>query len=187
MKDLSQKHYYWNMQQNIYRKKFTEFINSDVLTRQIEEAADLIEKHQRIFFIGNGGSNSICSHLMEDFAKVLRYESFAFSDASLITCFSNDYGYEQAMVEWMKVYYKPNDILVAISSSGNSANVNNAVDFANTINQNVITLTGFKPDNKMRNKGQINFFLDSDSYGIVECYHQTILHTVLDIINERRK
>lgn len=172
---------------NTYKEKFTEFLNSKTIDDQILEAVKMIRQHKRIFFIGNGGSNSICSHLMEDFAKVLKYESFAFTDPALITCFSNDYGYDKAMVEWLKVYYKPNDILIAISSSGNSANINNAVDYANTVNKNVITLSGFKNDNKLVNKGKINFYLNASSYGIVECYHQTILHTILDIINEENK
>ncbi len=172
---------------NTYKQKFTEFLNSKVIDEQIEASVKLITAHKRIFFIGNGGSNSICSHLMEDFAKVLKYESFSFTDPALITCFANDYGYENAMVEWLKVYFKPGDILVAISSSGNSANINNAVDYVNSINKNVITLTGFKIDNKLAKKGKINFYLNSDSYGIVECYHQTILHTILDIIHENNK
>ncbi len=172
---------------NTYKEKFTEFLNSKLIDDQILDAVKMIRQHKRIFFIGNGGSNSICSHLMEDFAKVLKYESFAFTDPALITCFSNDYGYDKAMVEWLKVYYKPNDILIAISSSGNSANINNAVDYANTVNKNVITLSGFKNDNKLINKGKINFYLNANSYGIVECYHQTILHTILDIINEENK
>jgi D-sedoheptulose 7-phosphate isomerase len=172
------------MQLNTYKQKFTEFINSPIIDAQILDAAALIKKHQRIFFIGNGGSNSICSHMMEDWAKVLKYESFSFSDPALITCFSNDYGYDNAMVEWLKVYFKPGDILVAISSSGNSLNINNAVDYVNSKGLSVITLTGFRKDNKLAGKGKINFHLDAESYGIVECYHQTILHTVLDIIND---
>ena len=167
-----------------YKQKFIEFLNSKLIDEQILDSVNLIKQHKRIFFIGNGGSNSICSHMMEDWAKVLKYESFSFTDASLITCFSNDYGYEEAMVEWLKVYYKPDDILVAISSSGNSANINKAVDYVNSVNKNVITLSGFKKDNPLFGKGKINFYLDSNSYGIVECYHQTILHTILDIIHE---
>ena len=116
-----------------YKQKFTEFLNSAQLDAQILEAVQLIKRHRRIFFIGNGGSNSICSHMMEDFAKVLRYESFSFSDPALITCFANDYGYENAMVEWLKVYYKPDDLLVAVSSSGKSPNINKAVDYANSV------------------------------------------------------
>ncbi len=175
------------MPHNTYKQKFIEFINSEIIDQQIQESVALIKKHQRIFFLGNGGSNSICSHMMEDFAKVLRYEAYAFSDAALITCFSNDYGYENAMREWLKVYFKPSDILVAISSSGNSPNINNAVDFANELNADIITLSGFEKNNKLVNKGKINFYLNAHSYGIVECYHQTIIHTILDIIHHEKK
>lgn len=184
MKNLLPVNYLPTMPLTTYKQKFASFLSSPVIDRQIGEAVELIRQHRRIFFVGNGGSNSICSHLMEDFAKVLRYESFSFSDPALITCFANDYGYENAMVEWLKVYFKPGDILVAISSSGNSANINNAVDYVNTVNKKVITLSGFKPDNKLSKKGVINFYLDADSYGIVECYHQTILHIILDCIHE---
>ncbi|MBS1652570.1 MAG: SIS domain-containing protein [Bacteroidetes bacterium] len=169
---------------NIYKQKILEFVNSKEIENQVVDAANLIKQHKRIFFIGNGGSNAICSHMMEDWAKVLKYESFSFTDPALITCFANDYGYENAMVEWLKVYFKKEDILVAISSSGNSSNINNAVDYVKAQSGEVITLSGFKPDNKLCKKGKINFYLDSNSYGIVECYHQVILHTILDYIHE---
>ncbi len=175
------------MQLNTYKQKFDEFFNSEQIKQEIQQAVGIIKQKRRIFFIGNGGSNAICSHMMEDFAKMLNYESFAFSDAALITCFSNDYGYENAMAEWLKVYYKPDDVLIAISSSGNSPNINNAVDYAVSVNKNVITLTGFKHDNKLRMKGSINFYLDSSSYGIVECFHAVIIHAILDTIYEEKK
>lgn len=175
------------MQLNTYKQKFAEFMSSSELDKQIHEAVKVISQHNRIFFVGNGGSNAICSHMMEDWAKVLRYESFSFTDPALITCFANDYGYEKAMVEWLKVYFKPGDILVAISSSGNSPNINLAAEHAANAGGQVITLSGFKPENKLRNKGTINFYLNAESYGIVECYHQVILHTILDIIHENRQ
>ena len=70
-----------------------------------------------VFFIGNGGSNSICSHMMEDFAKIQKFKTFCFSDPALITCYSNDYGYENAIAEWLKIYFQPNDILISIDGS----------------------------------------------------------------------
>lgn len=165
---------------NTYKLKFQEFLNSEHINKQIFESVALVKKSKRIFFIGNGGSNSICSHMMEDFAKILNYPTFAFSDAALITCFANDYGYENAMAEWLKRHFNEGDLLVAISSSGNSPNINNAVDFVKKINGQIITLSGFKSNNKLIEKGTINFWLDASSYGIVECYHQTILHIILD-------
>ena len=175
------------MQLTIYQNKFNEFFGSEKIHRQIEQAMEMIKGGNRIFFIGNGGSNSICSHMMEDFAKMLNYEAFAFSDPALITCFSNDYGYENAIAEWLRVYYKKEDILVAISSSGNSPNINNAVSYAETVNRKIITFTGFKPDNKLKNRGTINFYLNSESYGIVECFHKVIIHSILDTLHEANK
>ncbi|MEO6305003.1 MAG: SIS domain-containing protein [Bacteroidia bacterium] len=171
---------------NSYKLKFQEFLNSETIAKQIYESVTLVKNSKRIFFIGNGGSNSICSHMLEDYAKIARYQTFAFSDAALITCFANDYGYDKAMVEWLKIYFTEGDLLIAISSSGNSANINNAVDFVKSKNQKVITLSGFEKDNKLVNKGDINFWLDAKSYGIVECYHQTILHIILDELHANK-
>ncbi len=165
---------------NLYKTKFQEFLNSETINKQIFESVKLVKDCKRIFFIGNGGSNAICSHMMEDYAKIAGYPTFAFSDAALITCFANDYGFENAMVEWLKIHFTEGDLLVAISSSGNSPNINNSVDFVNSKKGKVITLSGFENNNKLVNKGSINFWLDAKSYGIVECYHQTILHIILD-------
>jgi D-sedoheptulose 7-phosphate isomerase len=120
--------------------------------------------------------------MMEDYGKMGRFKTFSFSDAALITCYANDYGYEQAMAEYLKLHFEPGDMLIAISSSGNSKNITNAVQVAKDQGGKVITLSGFKPDNRLKQMGDLNFFLESNSYGIVECYHQVILHIVLDML-----
>lgn len=170
-----------------YKKIFSEYFNEPVTEQLINESCTLIkEKAKRIFFIGNGGSNSICSHMMEDFTKILGYPSFCFSDAALITCFANDYGYEKAIAEWLKIHLTEGDLLVAISSSGESKNIINGTDIAKARNCSVITLSGFKESNTLRTKGDINFYVPIANYGIVECYHQVILHIILDTIYEKR-
>ena len=172
------------MQTNLYKTQFSDFFNSPDIQSGIKDSVHLIEnKIQRIFFIGNGGSNSICSHMMEDFAKIARFPTFCFSDASLITCFANDYGYEMAMAEWLKIHFKEGDLLVAISSSGESKNILNAVDYTKSQNGAIITLSGFKSKNSLSQKGDINFYLNISNYGIVECFHQVILHIILDSLN----
>jgi len=172
------------MQINLYKEHFGAYFDSEELKAQIGEAIRLIRHNTtRIFFIGNGGSNSICSHMMEDFAKIAGYPTFSFSDAALITCFANDYGYERAMAEWLKIHFKEGDLLVAISSSGESPNILNAVNVVRERNGQVITLSGFKEGNKLRKLGAINFYLGISNYGIVECFHQVILHIILDSLN----
>lgn len=175
------------MQIDIYNKAYSDYFLSKEFLEYQQQAIQLLKNKKRIFFIGNGGSNSICSHMMEDFAKIAKYQTFAFSDAALITCFANDYGYENAMAEWLKIYIEKDDVLVAISSSGNSMNIINAVDQAKNRGASIITLSGFKPDNKLKQKGDLNFHLPVENYGIVECFHQVILHSVLDELSLLRK
>jgi D-sedoheptulose 7-phosphate isomerase len=96
--------------------------------------------------------------MMEDFAKVARYETFSFSDAALITCLANDHGFENAIAEWLKIYFKQGDILIAISSSGESKNILNAADYVLSQKASLITLTGFNDHNKLHKKGEVNLW-----------------------------
>lgn len=173
------------MQLSLYKEQFAAYFNTAEAEQQIAAAIELINKKvKRIFFVGNGGSNAICSHMMEDFAKIGGYPTFSFSDATLITCFANDYGYENAMAEWMRLHFTKDDLLVAISSSGESKNILNAAAFAKNKDGYIITLSGFKEGNSLSKKGDINFHIGISNYGIVECYHQVILHIILDSLNE---
>jgi D-sedoheptulose 7-phosphate isomerase len=176
------------MQISLYKECFHKHLSSDVFALEVDKAIELISSicTKRIFFIGNGGSNSICSHMMEDYAKIGGFPTFAFSDAPLITCFANDYGYENAIKEWLKIHWVDGDLLVAISSSGESMNILNAVDFIREKNGKIITLSGFKKENTLSKKGNINFHVDISNYGIVECYHQVILHIILDSLYEKK-
>lgn len=176
------------MQTNNYINHFNSFFQNQEFNNNLAKAVELVKKAERIFFIGNGGSNAICSHMMEDYTKTGGFPSFAFSDAPLITCFANDYGYENAMTEWLKIHFKnETDLLIAVSSSGESKNILNAVAYANSVNKNVLTLSGFKPENTLSKAGKVNFVLPVENYGIVECYHQVILHIILDTIVEEKK
>src|SRR4051812_39356836 len=118
------------MQINTYTDFYGSYFKSDGFGKDFTGALEIIRQAKSIFFIGNGGSNAICSHMLEDYAKIAGFRTYAFSDPALITCFANDYGYEQAMAEWLKIYFEKGDLLVAISSSGNSKNILNAADVA---------------------------------------------------------
>ena len=168
------------MQINTYNKFYADYFTGSEFLNQFDQAMTILKSVRNVFFIGNGGSNAICSHMLEDYAKIGRFRTHSFSDPSLITCYANDYGYENAMAEWMKLYFEEGDLLVAISSSGNSKNILNAVNAANQMNGKVITLSGFKMDNYLKSKGLVNFYLPIENYGVVECFHQVILHALLD-------
>jgi D-sedoheptulose 7-phosphate isomerase len=168
----------------LYNNKFNDWFASTSVKKGISDSVMLLKQSTRIFFLGNGGSNSISSHMMEDFGKMLHKQTFAFSDAALITCYANDYGYENAMAEWLKLHFKANDVLIAISSSGESKNIVNAAAIAKKTGGKVISLTGFNEGNKLSTMGDINFHLDAKSYGMVECFHQVILHIILDTLHD---
>jgi len=163
-----------------YKDKSNELFESKEFEQKVNQAVEVLKGVKRIYFIGNGGSMAICSHMMEDYGKIARFKTYSFSDPALITCYANDYGYEHALTEWLKLYFEEGDLLIAISSSGNSMNIVNAVDYATEQNGKVITLSGFKSDNKINGVGDVSFHVASESYGIVECLHHTILHIILD-------
>ncbi|MFN8310693.1 MAG: SIS domain-containing protein [Chitinophagales bacterium] len=150
----------------------------------IERAVALVQKCQqeqkKIMLIGNGGSAGITSHMAIDFWKNGKVKATAFNDASLLTCLSNDYSYDEVFVKPIEMFGEPGDLLFAISSSGNSANIVNAAKAASAKGIHVVTFSGFQADNKLRAAGVINFFVPAFSYGFVEVLHNYIIHCILD-------
>lgn len=142
------------------------------------------QKNGKMIIVGNGGSSSIASHLSQDFTKMGKLRSVCFTDAALLTMLTNDFSQETAFEQAVAMHGDPQDILVSISSSGNSKNILNAVMRAKEIGCKVITLSGFKDDNLLRGLGHVNVYTPSTSYGIVEIAHTTVLHSILDHIVE---
>jgi D-sedoheptulose 7-phosphate isomerase len=135
----------------------------------------------RLFFIGNGGSAGISSHMATDYSKNGGMRASALTDGSTITCLANDYGYEHVFEKQLEWHARPGDILIAISSSGRSKNILNAVKAARGCGCIVYTFSGFTADNPLRSTGDLNFYLANKEYGFVEVGHLALLHTVLDI------
>ena len=140
------------------------------------------ERGGRVIFVGNGGSAGIASHLAIDLAKNASVPASCFNDASLITCLANDYGFEEWMSHALRLSARAGDCLVAISSSGRSKNILNAVTTARAMGIEVITLSGMSADNPLRTLGDVNYWADSRSYNIVETAHQFWMMAVIDLI-----
>ena len=134
----------------------------------------------RLFFIGNGGSAAIASHMAIDWSKNGKFATFGPGDASYMTCVSNDLGFENVYAMQIARHGQLGDVLFAISSSGMSENILKAVDTALDKRMNVVSLSGFSPSNRLREMGAINFYVPSDKYGTVEVAHLAILHSILD-------
>jgi D-sedoheptulose 7-phosphate isomerase len=133
-----------------------------------------------IYVIGNGGSAGIASHFSTDLLRTLDIASATLSDSTIITCFSNDFGFESVYSLPLARILRHNDMLVAISSSGQSQNILNAVKTAQDKKIPIITLSGFHETNALKKMGDLNFWLDSQEYGLVESGHFFILHTIID-------
>jgi D-sedoheptulose 7-phosphate isomerase len=136
----------------------------------------------KIIFVGNGGSSAIASHMATDYSKNGDVRAMALNDSSMLTCLGNDLGYDRVFAKQIELYARADDLVIAISSSGRSANILNAVKAARAAGCAVVTLSGFTADNPLRHLGDINFYVASDRYGFVEIGHLTICHAILDFI-----
>ena len=159
--------------------------------RKLEEIANLIRKitklGNKVIVVGNGGSASIASHLTVDFINAAKIKAINFNESSIITCFSNDYGYENWVAKALDCYADAGDVVILISSSGQSKNMLIGANKAKSIDASIITLSGFLEDNPLRKLGYINLWVDSKEYNIVEMTHHIWLLAVVDYIIESNK
>lgn len=146
----------------------------------LDMLAEARSKNACIFVIGNGGSAAVASHAVIDLINVAKLRAFTLHEPSVLTCIVNDYGYENAYSKLLAHMARPDDVLIAISSSGRSQNIRNAAAQATSNQGKVITLSGFSGGNPLRTMGDINIWLDSSDYGMVEVGHQFILHNMSD-------
>lgn len=136
---------------------------------------------RRIYFAGNGASASMACHFSTDLAKNSGAPTEVFTDPSLITATGNDMGYDETFAYPLRQRMVPGEILIAISSSGNSPNTVNAVAAATELGGHAVTFTAMKPDNRMRASGQLNFYIPADDYGMAESGHAVLLHHLIDL------
>ncbi len=156
-----------------------EIINQLIdLKKQIQEKA----KENSIFIFGNGGSAAIASHVAVDFSKNAKTNIMTFNEYDHITCLANDYGFNQWVAKTLEMYAKDGDMVILISSSGKSQNMVNAANYARANQISVVTFTGFDINNPLKAIGDINFWVDSKAYNIIEMIHQIWLLSVCDSI-----
>ena len=157
---------------------------SQINPADIEKLSQLVNNASQVILIGNGGSNAIASHIAVDYVKFLKKKSLAFSDPSMLTAFMNDYGTEYAYKIYIHKMHQEDGLVILISSSGNSLNIYFAAEYCKCNNIDFVILTGFKEDNSVRatfkNDAKLEYWVNSNSYGTVECVHQIFLHMIVD-------
>ena len=159
------------------------FINVLKLLEEIKKG------EKKLFFLGNGASASMAAHFSTDFTKNGNIASFSNIEGSFITCFSNDYSYENAYMEMLKRLMKDGDGLITISSSGSSPNLLISADYVreNFKNSPILTFTSFNPQNSLRKKGDYNLYVKADDYSFAESAHAYYLHLLTDLFTRTDK
>lgn len=153
----------------------------------LEMAAELIRSTQlrgrKVIIVGNGGSAAMASHVAVDLTKVAGVRAINFNEADLLTCFANDYGYEHWVEKALEFYADEGDLVILISSSGKSPNIVNGARKAHELKMRVMTLSGFSGDNPLRALGEVNLWVDSRAYNIVEMTHHIWLVAIVDYLH----
>ena len=168
-----------------YLNKFSQFAlnyNDGDFLKIVKILKEVKKKKKKIILVGNGGSAAMASHVSVDLTKMCKIRAINFNEADLLTCFSNDYGYENWVQKALFFHADKGDLLICISSSGQSKNIINGAKFAKKIGCKVITLTGFKKDNKVRKIGHVNLWLGSKNYNLVEMTHHIWLLAIVDFL-----
>ncbi len=172
-----------------YNQQYIDLIKTDnEIENKIIKFLKLIYKtkknKKKIIIVGNGGSAAIASHFSVDITKNGNIRCINFNESDLLTCFANDYGYENWVKQALNFYSDIGDLVILISSSGNSMNMLNAAKYLKNKKNSLITFTGFGKKNKLSKCGKINFIVDSKNYNHIENTHQYWLLTVVDLLSK---
>jgi len=141
------------------------------------------QEGKKTMIFGNGGSAAIASHFSVDLTKNARVRCTNYNESDLLTCFSNDFGYEHWVSKAIEFYGDQGDAVILISAGGNSQNmVNGAKKAKEKKIKKIITFTGNEKSNKLNSLGDINFWIDSKAYNHIENMHQILLLSLVDLI-----
>lgn len=158
----------------------------DASSEDLREMVGMIQnassKKNKVIIAGNGGSAAIASHVSVDLTKSAGIRCINFNESDLLTCLANDFGYENWVDRAIEMYSDVGDLVILISSSGRSPNIINAAKSCRSRGLGLITFSGFSADNELKGLGDINFWVNSDVYNIVETTHQTWLLAVVDFL-----
>jgi phosphoheptose isomerase len=158
-------------------------------------AAVLLEAYTRdagVFSCGNGGSAAVANHMQCDHTKNVRTATDLLprvvslsTSVELLTAISNDMGYENVFVYQLQSQARPGDVLIAVSSSGRSPNIVRALRWAREQGLRTIALTGFD-GGAARTLAEAAVHVDCTNYGIIEDWHQAIMHALAQYIRQSR-
>ena len=169
-----------------YLNTYNSLINDSAVVDNLVKIKSIFQNTSKeggkVILAGNGGSAAMASHVAVDMTKNAGIRAVTFNEYDLITTLANDYGYDNWISKAIELYHNSNDIVVLISASGQSINVINAAIKSKEFGLPVITFSGMSPQNPLRELGDINLWVDSKIYNIVEMTHHIWLLAIVDMI-----
>ena len=147
---------------------------------------DVAANDKKVILVGNGGSAAIASHAQNDLCKTAGVRAMVFNEPPLLTALANDDGYGSVFESPILLWGEPGDLLLTVSSSGQSESIIRAINAATSKQCHVITLSGFKADNPSRSMGDLNFYVASSVYGYVETAHTALVHYLTTSVPSRK-
>lgn len=162
-------------------------ISSEEIADDLLAVKDVLElaseNGKKSIIVGNGGSAAIASHVSVDLTKNANIRCINFNESDLLTCFSNDYGYENWVGKAVEFYGDQGDVFIGISSSGSSKNILNGCRTAQKMDfSKIVTLSGMNSENPLRQLGDINLWVNSKAYNHIESIHQFWLLAIVDML-----
>lgn len=161
-------------------------VDDSIVNSIVQCLEKTIINKSRIYIMGNGGSASTASHMVNDLGAGLRrrniknFDVISLADnVAVTTAIANDIGYENIFYMQLEGLLKPEDLIIAISCSGNSPNIIKAVEYAKNIGSTIIGITGFDGGD-LKKLSDVNFHIDAPKgeYGLVEDMHMILDHII---------
>ena len=183
---LSFEDYYFESFSNLINKTIytvsKENTDKEVFFTSLINKTNAIKKSNgRLFFVGNGASAAFANHMALDWSKNGLIKSYSLSDSALLTALSNDLSYEDAFTKYLEMYeFNSNDLVVTISSSGNSKNIVNVIKYCNEKKIQTVGFSGLNNNNLTQKLSNFSIYVPCKTYGFAECIHQFFLHLWLD-------
>ena len=170
-----------------YFNNLKRLIDNEKYFENLVKVKDILKKThsegKKTMIFGNGGSAAIASHFSIDCNNMLKIRCLNFNEASILTCYSNDYGYENWVIKALEQFSEKGDLAIFISSSGESKNMINGSSFLKNRGVKTVTLTGFNQKNSLQKSGGINIWINSNIYNFIENSHQLILLSIMDSLS----
>lgn len=172
---------------------FNKFIEDDKNLEMMEMVADaitnLFQTGNKILICGNGGSATDAMHFAEEFTGRFRKNrpalpALALTDPSHITCVGNDFGFDKIFSRGVEAFGKKGDLLIAISTSGNSANIKEAIKVAESQEMMIFSLLG-KDGGALKGRSKMELIIPGETSDRIQELHMTILHIIIETVERK--